>query len=170
MSRNLSKRAKVLLAGLPAAAIIGAAGLPAASASPAVRGAERFQIVKISMTAPTSSLIATGAFTAGGTISGGNGSNGTATVRLPGGTFKITHHTVHAKGSVNPKTCLFKVTGNGTYKLGSGTGKYAGITGSGKFVLRILAVDARDASGKCTLSRPQAAYQQVLALRGRASV
>jgi hypothetical protein len=170
MSPNVSKRAKALLAALPAAAIMGAAGLSAASASPAVSAAEHFQIVKISATAPTSSVIATGAFTAGGTIAGGNGNNGTSTVRLAGGTFKITHHTVHAKGSVNPKTCLFKVIGNGTYKLGSGTGKYAGIAGSGKFTLRILAIDARDASGKCTMTRPPAAYQQVLTLQGRASV
>ena len=169
MRPNLSKRAKVLLAGLPTAAFIAAAGVPAASASQAVSGAEHFQIVRISATAATSSVVATGAFTAGGTVVGGNGNNGTSTVTLPAGTFKITHHTVHAKGSVNPRTCLFTVTGAGTYKLGSGTGKYAGITGSGKFVLRILAVDARDAQGKCTMSKRPAAYQQILTLQGTAS-
>ena len=170
MRPHLSKRAKVLLAGLPSAAIIGAAGLAAASASPAVSGAEHLQIIKISATAPTSSVVATGAFTAGGTIAGGNGSNGTGTVTLPGGTFKITHHTAHAKGSVNPRTCLFTVTGNGTYKLGRGTGKYAGITGSGKFALRIVAVDTRDSTGKCTMTKLPAAYQQILTLQGKASL
>jgi hypothetical protein len=170
MRPNLSKRAKVLLAGLPAAAMVGAAGLSAASASPAVSGAEHFQIVRISATTATSSVVATGAFTAGGTIAGGNGNNGTGTVRVPGGTFKITHHTVHAKGSVNPRTCLFTVTGDGTYKLGSGTGKYAGIAGSGKFALRIVAVDARDSKGKCTMTKPPAAYQQILTLQGQASL
>lgn len=170
MKLSQRKRAQMALAVLPAAAVIGSVGLSAASASPVVSGTERFQIVKISATSPASSVIATGAFTAGGSIAGGNGNNGTGTVTLPGGTFAITHHTVQGKGTVNPRTCLFTVTGTGTYKLGGGTGKYAGIKGSGKFVLRIVAVDARNSKGQCTMTRPPAAYQQILTLQGPVTV
>jgi hypothetical protein len=61
-------------------------------------------------------------------------------------------------------------TGDGSYHLGGGSGKYAGITGSGKFVLRIVAVDARNSAGKCTMTKAPAAYQQMLTLQGKAAV
>ena len=105
-------------------------------------------------------------FTADGVNVGGNGSNGTATVALPGRTFKITHRTVHSKGTFKPRTCLFTVHGSGSYKLGGGTRKYAKISGSGRFVLTILAVEARNSAGTCTMARPPAAYQQVITRHG----
>jgi hypothetical protein len=145
---------------------VGFAGLATASARPATHRTEHFQILNTSPTSKPSSIIATGRFTAGGVIAGGRGKNGTATAVFPGGMLKITHHTVHSKATVNPRTCLFTVRGTGTYKLGGGTGKYAKIRGTGKFVLTVLAVDARNSQGKCTTARPPAAGQQIITLHG----
>lgn len=171
MTLNQSRRSKLALitgaaaALLSAAAMIGGTGLAAASTRPAISGIERFQVMSTAATAAKSSLIASGVFTAGGVSTGGNGATGTATVRLPGGTFKITHRTVRSRGTFNPRTCLFTVHGSGTYQLGGGTGKYAKISGAGKFVLTIVAVDARS-KGACTQTLPPTAFQRVITLAG----
>src|SRR5262249_39718926 len=82
---------------------------------------------------------------------------------FPAGSFKV----VHSKGSgtqtFNRKTCLVTVNLKGTYKIFGGTGKYAGISGSGKYQLSILAVVARSA-GKC--SGPFVAFQQIVKFSG----
>ena len=57
----------------------------------------------------------------------------------------------------------------GTYKIFGGTGKYAGITGSGKYQLSILAVAARSA-GKCTTQKPFVAFQQIVKFSGPVSL
>jgi hypothetical protein len=149
-----------------AAAMISGASLAAASASPAHPRIEHFQIMSTSATSNTSSIIATGAFTAGGVNVGGNANNGTATAVFPGGTVKIRHHTVHSRATFNGRTCLFRLVGRGTYKLLGGTGKYAGISGSGRFAVRILAVFARNSKGKCSQTAPPAAFQQVINAHG----
>jgi hypothetical protein len=71
---------------------------------------------------------------------------------------------------VNPATCLFKVTGSGTYKLGNGTGHYKGVHGSGKLTLLVMAIDARAAKGTCTSTKPPVAYQEILTLQGLVSL
>src|ERR1700730_1269995 len=147
---------KTLIAAIgtvSAATMITGASLAAANASPAGARTEHFQIMTTSATSNTASIIATGVFTAGGVNVGGNGNNGTGTVVFPGGTFKITHHTVHAKPTFNNKTCLFTLQATGTYKLGGGTAKYAEISGHGTFVVRILAVFARNSKGQCTQAK-----------------
>jgi hypothetical protein len=164
---------KALIAAIgtaSAATMITGASLAAASASAAGARTEHFQIMTTSATSSKSSIIATGAFTAGGVNVGGNGNNGTSTAVFPGGTFKITHRTVHAKPTFNSRTCLFTLQARGTYKLAGGTGKYAEISGHGTFVVRILAVFARNSKGQCTQAKVPAAFQQVINAHGRVNL
>ena len=167
--KKISKAVAVITGAALAAAVAataGGTGLAAASARPAISGTEHFQIMATSATARRSSTIATGAFTAGGVSEGGTGNSGTSTLVFPGGRLKIKHHTVRSKGAFNPRTCLFIVRGSGTYQLGGGTGKYARVSGSGRFALHIWAVESRNSHGHCTQALPPAVYQQVITLHG----
>jgi hypothetical protein len=158
------------IGAISVAAMLSGAGLAAASASPASTPTLHFQQMSTSATSSKSSFIATGAFTAGGVNVGGNGNNGTGTVIFPGGTFKITHRTVHSKATVNAKTCLFTLHATGTYKIHGGTGKYAGISGHGNFVASILVVSARNSKGKCAQAKVPAAFQQIIKASGPVSL
>jgi hypothetical protein len=86
--------------------------------------------------------------------------------KFPTGTFKVKHHERAMEEAVNSKTCLFTISGTGTYKLSDGTGSYAGISGHGKYVLRILAVAARNSKGKCSMKATPVAWQQVIRAQG----
>ena len=55
-----------------------------------------------------------------------------------------------------------------TYKISRGTGKYAGISGTGHATLSDLEITARDAHGACSLTKTLLA-QQVFA-RGQGPV
>jgi hypothetical protein len=71
--------------------------------------------------------------------------------------------------SFNPKTCLLKANLKGTYKLGSGTGAYAHISGSGTYQLSILAVGAKS-GGTCSKTLPPPTFQQVIRASGPVSL
>ena len=153
-----------------AAAMISGTSLAAASARPASpassahSGIEHFQAMSTSATARPGSLIATGVFTAGG-IDIVKGSK-TDKFQFPGGSFTVIHHAVHTKQALNKKTCLFTLSQRGTYKLSRGTGRYARISGSGKYVLHILAISARLSSGRCTFMLLPRTWQQVITAQG----
>jgi hypothetical protein len=133
-----------------------------AGASPAVSGTENLQIVNTSATSNTSSVIATGVFTAGGVDHGGNKVD---TIVFSNGSFKVAH-TGPSKQSFNPKTCLLTVTGSGTFKITGGTGAYAKISGSGTYKLNIMAV-APKVGGKCSKTQPPTAFQQIINATGK---
>jgi len=113
---------------------------------------------------PTSSSIASGVFTAAG-VDHESSTGNTATFTFSNGTVSLTHSAGTGTQSLNPKTCLLTVNLHGTYKLTSGTGSYAGITGSGKYQLSILAIGAR-VGGKCSQSKPPLAWHQVINASG----
>ncbi len=147
------------------AAALAVSGVAVASAAtPAASGTEHFQLMTTSPSqhAP-STIIATGVFTAGGVDHAGNKAD---TVTFPGGSFKINHSRGHGKQSFNPKTCLFVISQHGTFKLSSGTGKYAGISGHGTYQLSIMAVAARNAKGACSQKAPPVAWEQVIKASG----
>ncbi len=48
-----------------------------------------------------------------------------------------------------------------TYEIGHGTGKFAGISGSGRATVSDLQIAARNSRGVCSLSKPPAAQQVV---------
>jgi len=140
--------------------------VPAGASSAAVTGTENFQLMSTSATSSTSSVIATGVFTAGGVDHTGNKVD---TFVFSNGSFKVAH-SGPATQHFNPKTCLLTVVGHGTFKLSGGTGAYAKIKGAGTYKLNILAVGAKTATGKCTQKKPPTAFQQIIKATGKVSL
>jgi hypothetical protein len=132
-----------------------------AAAGPAASGTEHFQIVSTSANSSTASVIATGVFTAGGADHMGNKVD---TFVFSNGSFKVAH-AGPMRQSVNPKTCLLRVTGHGTYKISGGTGSYAKISGSGTYKLSVMAVLAKSA-GKCSMRKAPLASQEIVNASG----
>ena len=146
------------------AAAVAVAGLTAASASPAAARFEHFQIVTTAPTGPET-IIGTGVFTAGGMTHPGSKVD---TAVFPDGTFQIAHSRGTGTPRFNPKTCLGVIALNGTYRIGHGTGAYAGISGHGIYRLNILLVAARNSAGKC--GNKTVAYQQIIRAQGPLSL
>ena len=151
-----------------AATMLGGAGLAAASTHTGVSGTENFQMMTTSGNNSAASVIASGVFTAGG-VDHESQTGNTATFTFSNGTVSLTHSRGTGSQSLNPKTCLLTVDLHGTYKLTSGTGSYAGITGNGNYKLSILAIAARS-GGKCTMSQPPVAWHQVINASGPVSL
>jgi hypothetical protein len=151
------------------AAAIAVAGTSAAIASPhaaqAAHGPERIQIMSTSTTSASSSVIASGVFTAAGHAKVGN----TPVTKLvfPRGIVKISHKPARSGHHFSPRTCLNVITQSGTYKLLSGTGAYAGVSGHGTFRLGLMFIAAR-VHGQCSSAKPPVAEQEVLQLTGTA--
>jgi hypothetical protein len=163
----MHKTVAAVIGAVSVTAVLGGASVAGASARTAVSGTEHFQLMTTSATSKTSSIIATGVFTAGGTDT--RTSSSTATETFPAGTFVITHSKGTGTQSFNPKTCLLTVNLKGTYKLGSGTGAYANISGSGTYQLSILAVAAKS-GGTCSRTLPPTSFQQVIRASGPISL
>jgi hypothetical protein len=142
-------RSRLLPAVLLAAGLATAAATSPALAAGGATGTEHIVMMN-STTSGVYSVIATGVFTAGGTINLPSGSN---ELKLTGGTLKIIPKFGPSKMSFNSKTCLVTVTGSVTYKLGHGTGAYAKVTGSGHATLSQRQVNARNAHGKCSTTK-----------------
>lgn len=147
---------------LAAAGAIAVSGVAAAAAHTNASGTEQFQLMSTSATSSTSSIIARGVFTAGGVDHAGSKVD---TAVFSNGSFKIAHSKGTGSQSFNPKTCLMTVNQHGTYTLSGGTGKYAGISGSGTYQVSILAVGARS-GGTCSKTKPPVAFQQIIKASG----
>ncbi len=144
------------------AALVAGTGLAAASASAAAGRTEEFRMVS-GQVSGKASVIATGAFTAGGTT---NLDTTAATLRFRGGSFRISPRPALAHAHVNPRTCMLNALQQGSYRIGHGTGRFAHISGSGSYVAEILGVLARNARGKCSETKPPRALQQVVTAHG----
>jgi hypothetical protein len=144
-------------------------GLTAASAAnsagtrPVVSGSEKFYAMTTSPTSSRYSAIATGVFTAGGFDDSGRTAD---TLHFPGGTFRVNHGATHGTQVLNPRTCLFTARQKGAYTISGGTGRYAGISGSGTAVISILGVGARNSKGQCSQNLTPVAWQQVISGKG----
>lgn len=159
------RTAVAVLTALIASATVSGASVAAASGATSHssrHGPERFALVGTSTKSGLFSVIATGLFTDGGTV---NIFASRPTIKLGAGTLRF--HDVDRPGKVtfNKATCLETITGRGTYKLSHGTGKYAGISGSGRFVTVGHAVFRHKPSGTCATSRPLA-FQGTITLTG----
>ena len=146
---------------LSLAAVVAGTSATTAGASTIPAGKEHFQFVSVSASSTRYSAIAWGAFTAGGTININSG-----LVRFPGGTFRAIHHRTSAQSKLDRKTCLLVSMEPSTPQLAHGTGKYRHISGRGTFTRRVWGVLARNARGRCSKSKPPAAFQQVINARG----
>jgi hypothetical protein len=149
-------------------AVAGSMGLTSANASPAKAKKEAFQFVSGSTTSYTYSAIATGTFTAGGSVKV-NADTNPEEIIFPLGTINVLFHPGKTSSHIASATCLYTQEEDGTYKLDGGTGAYRAIRGSGTSVSHIVAVMARNAKGKCTWQKNSLAYQQVINQEGTVS-
>jgi hypothetical protein len=164
----MRKTITATIAAAAAAAAMSGAGIALASTGSAgTSGAESFQMMSTSGTNSASSVIAHGVFTGAGADHEHAHNNGTFVFR--NGTVRVHHTNGKGRQSFNPKTCLLTVSQRGAYRITGGTGKYAGITGGGRYQLSILAVGARS-GGKCSQSKPPLAFHQVIDASGTASL
>lgn len=114
-------------------------------------------------TGETFSAIATGAFTDGGTATL---LTDKGTLKLRSGTIKITQKAGTPVLRANTTTCYEHLLERGTYDIVGGTGKYKGITGSGKFTLSIREVGPL-VHGKCdTTTAKRVAGQAITTASG----
>jgi len=167
MQKNHLRTRLLAAAGsMLAAGALALSGIVAAAAAPSSSGAsgiEHFQAMSTSETSTTTTVIARGVFTAGGVDI--TTSNTTDTFKFPNGTIRVRHSPGTGPQSFNRRTCLLTVHQHGTYRLLGGTGKYAGISGHGRYRLDILAVAARS-HGKCTQNKPPAAFELIIRASG----
>jgi len=129
---------------------------------------ESFRFATGSITSYTYSAIATGKFTAGGTVKI-NLADNPYKIIFPGGTIKVVFHPGKTTTHVTSATCLWVWVEHGTYTLNGGTRAYRTIGGSGTAVNRGWAVMARNNKGKCTWAKNPFAYQQVVTMAGTVS-
>jgi hypothetical protein len=166
--RKNHRRVLTAAGSMLAAGAIALSGIVAAAAAPhaaqaGASGIEHFQIMSTSATAAKDTVIAHGVFTAGGVDIAI--SNTTDRFKFPNGTIKVRHSPGTGPQSFNRRTCLFTAHQHGTYTLVSGTGKYAGISGHGRYKLDILAVGARS-HGKCTQKKPPVTFELIVRAAG----
>ncbi len=152
---------RIILVGAAATIAASLAISGAAAAAPTTK-TEHFSFVSTAITGNTFSAIATGAFTAGGTA---NLPSGKGTLKFPGGTIKVTNKAGRAKNNFNAKACLSTSVQAGTFKIISGTGVYAGITGSGKYTGSFTEVGPVVA-GKCSSKGNPVAVQSIITASG----
>lgn len=127
----------------------------------AVSRTEHFQDVSASFTSNRSPVVAYGAFNASGVDT--QLGHRTDLFKFPGGSFVVKHKTTHSRSRFSKRNCAGIERQRGTYKISDGTGKYAGISGSGRFRLRILLVAAHASHG---CSRKPVAAQVIIQAHG----
>ena len=163
---HLRTRLLAAAGSMLAAGALALSGIVAAAAAPSSSGAsgiEHFQGMSTDPTGAETTVIARGVFTAGGVDI--TTSNTTDTFKFPNGTIRVRHSPGTGPQSFNRHTCLLTVHQHGTYRLLGGTGKYAGISGHGRYRLDILAVAARS-HGKCNQNKPPAAFELIIRAAG----
>jgi hypothetical protein len=162
---RLSHRWRRAATALSVAAITAVAGAAAATAAtrsaPAVSGTEHIQVMSAAAGGPATA-IAYGAFTATGRAHFGGGKAGK--LALPGGTIVLAHTAGKGSEHFNPATCLSTIRQPGTFRITSGSGRYAGISGHGTYDLSLLILGTR-AHGACSSAKP-AGQQELLELTG----
>jgi hypothetical protein len=148
-----------LIGAVTTAIAISGTGMTAASARPRAVATEHFQEVASAPASNTARVIAYGTFTATGTdVQHKN----TDTFKFPGGSFLVTPRYTLQSMHLNKRTCLLTQTLQLTYTISHGTGRYAGIRGSGHGTLSNLEITARNSHGACSTSKTPLA-QQVIA-------
>lgn len=147
-----------------AAALVGGATVaqasPSAARQPGASGAEHFRIISVAASSRRQSVLATGAFTAGGDQIPGQVVALRATDKMvfPNGTFLVTRRITRQVLPLPTSSCQIAETIRGTVSIGSGTGSYRGISGTGAFLLRISGV-IRKSRGQC--GGPMTVYQSI---------
>ncbi|HEY3980044.1 MAG TPA: hypothetical protein VGM79_22400 [Streptosporangiaceae bacterium] len=140
----------------PAAAPAG----PAAVRQPGFSGAEHFRIISVTASSRHQSVLATGAFTAGGYQVPGKvvGLRAVDKMVFPDGTFLVTRRITKQVLPLPTSSCQISETIRGTLSISGGTGSYRGMSGGGAFLLQISGV-IRKSGGKC--GGPMTVFQSI---------
>lgn len=151
------------------AAAVAALGITVAATASGGTKTEHFSFMDTSNTSQVHSVIATGAFTGGGSILLKH--SGASTMHLSDGTINVTPHFTQApQTNVNTTICMVTEHSSGTYTLSHGTGIYKRISGSGKFTQSARQIGPTP-HGKCSFtSGNPVASQQTLSANGPVSV
>jgi hypothetical protein len=143
--------ATVLWLALPASAS------PAGRAAPAVN--DYIQLMTTSATSNNLGAIEYGSVYTGAGVD--HSGNSVDTLVFPGGTYKTRHGAGTGTQTLNPKTCLLRVSLHGTDTTYGGTGKFRGISGTGTWEASVQAIYARSA-GKCSTTKVPLAFQEII--------
>ena len=148
----------------PVATATAALALTGAAFGSGAARTEHFTFMSTAVTADKFTVIATGAFTAGGTATP---LARTDTLRFPTGTVTVaTKSTSKPIYTANTNTCYETLSQTGSYTIASGTGAYNGIAGSGTFTLNIRQVGPV-VNGKCnTKTSKRVASQGIITAHG----
>ena len=114
--------------------------------APASSGlAEHFRVASVNQAGP-GAIIVTGAFNDGGIEHPGRAVDNAV---FGDGTFRIDHSAGHPTARFDPETCVGTITETGPFRVYDGTGRFAGIQGSGTYWFYATYTTARNADG-CT--------------------
>jgi hypothetical protein len=137
------------------AALLGGTAVAAQASPPAARqaafsGAEHFRIISVAASSQRQSVLATGAFTAGGYQVPGKviGLRAVDKMVFPNGTLLVTRRITKQVLPLPTSSCQISETIRGTLSISGGTGSYRGMSGGGAFLLQISGV-IRKSGGKC---------------------
>lgn len=147
------------------ALVSGAAVADASASRPDRARQEHFRVISTVAASRRQSVLATGAFTAGGYLVPGRivALRSTDRVVFANGSFRMARHITRQWLPLPTASCLVRETLRGSYVLGHGTGAYRHISGSGRFVLRITGV-IRRSHRKC--GGPMTVFQQIISAGG----
>jgi hypothetical protein len=108
----------------------------------------RTEYFHVASTAPSGpgTIIITGVVDAGGTEHPGQAIDDAT---FAGGGFRIDHSAGHPTARFNAETCVGTINQTGPFSVIDGTGRFAGLAGSGTYVFHALYTTARDGSD-CT--------------------
>lgn len=127
-------------------------GVPVTAYAAAAPQPESFTIIVVG-NAPQP-FIATGAVDGVGTaveVSSAGDQGGTDRVQFPGGTFMLTlQNNPGGTSTHNPVTCIDTVSGTGVSTIFDGTGRFAGIAGTGTFTFNLTFIATRTPQGGCS--------------------
>jgi hypothetical protein len=124
-------------------------------ASASSRWAEYFHVASTNPAGP-GVIIVTGAFSDGGVEHPGRAIDQAV---FNGGSFRIDHSAGHPTSRFNPKTCVGTITQTGPFHVYDGTGRFAGINGSGTYQFDATYTTARAATG---CSKTMTAYIETI--------
>ena len=154
--------AGTLLAAGTALAISAASAMPAAAAtsgSETLSGIIVTSGVSGTRTVISSVIVAKGVFTGVGRIvelpslPGDPADSSRDDLVFPGGTIQILSTTVDASFSVNPDSCLFRLTLQQTGEITGGTGQFAAATGSSTSTVSGQGLLPRNPDGSCSFTQ-----------------
>jgi hypothetical protein len=151
MKRLITITAAALTLGLAASPAASAAVASGKSGTEVIQGSTT-KLSAITSNGPVVPLKAHGVVDTYGTINLGGPTNGRSTLQFHAGNLRVKHTQTSTKSGFNPNTCVVSQVGGGVYTVVSGTGKFDGAKGHGKYAVDFTLKFPRLKNGKCNTS------------------